>query len=321
MFVKMLEQLATPEQCYVANEVYEAPSDAVGASWVRAGLATISDTPPAFIAEFYARLDDGAGQKCLFLPNLSEWGHLLLTGIRLVHFHKASYKIVCCRPGEEVLFPSANEFCTNWTDPITNDNERVGTIRDKVYPFPEIEAHYADAKPIRTDHLTLAQEMIALYPEQKIPFKVKHCPYHRVDYCLGTRNRPFCPDKNWPHWQKLATRYASMGSSFAVIGGEDEPDLLHQSFHSRGNVEMAIDLLRHCRWFIGTDSASSHLASLCGCEMIIFQKEGYRNFIPIMELHNPNKIHYIKEGWERPEAIHGEILRVMGVEGEYKVQL
>ena len=46
-------------------------------------------------------------------------------------FHKAAEKVVCCRPGEQVLFPSATEFCLGkhspTTKPILKSQQRTGT--------------------------------------------------------------------------------------------------------------------------------------------------------------------------------------------------
>src|SRR5690606_19352583 len=118
--------------------VYEC-DEAEGEELVRRGLAEETQTPPPHIADLLARLDDGAGEPVLFLPFVGEFGHLSMSHVRMVHFHRASRKAVCCQPGQEVLFPSADEYFTDWTDPI-RDKDRVGTLRDRKIPWPNIEA-------------------------------------------------------------------------------------------------------------------------------------------------------------------------------------
>src|SRR4051812_1096399 len=116
MFVKMRETLSTMDGAFLGGKVYEL-ADAIGASWVRAGLATSSEIPPEFFTSYYNRLDVGAGEPCFFEPFVGEFGHLVAHA-RFVHFHRAAEKWVCCREGEQVLFPSAEGFCTQWEDPF-----------------------------------------------------------------------------------------------------------------------------------------------------------------------------------------------------------
>src|SRR5665213_2038721 len=127
MYILMRQTLATASQVYAANEIYEVEKS-IGQLWIIANIAVQTTTPPPHIDRFHALLDHGADQPCLFLPHLGEFGHKIMTGIRIVHWHKASEKIVCCKPGEEVLYPSATQFVTDWKSPIT-DAMTVGTMQ------------------------------------------------------------------------------------------------------------------------------------------------------------------------------------------------
>jgi hypothetical protein len=139
----MLDSVATPDDCFRKGDRYEVDM-AHGVSFIRSGAAIQTTQPPEIIERLLARLEIGAGGKAIFLPNAGiEFGHTVMTGIRIVEFSRATEKIVCCRPGEQVLYPSATGFCTDWTDPIP-DAKRVGTMRDTQLLWPEIAARYPE---------------------------------------------------------------------------------------------------------------------------------------------------------------------------------
>lgn len=50
------------------------------------------------------------GGTVVFLPCLGEFGYFIVKWIRYVHFFEAGRKVVCCREGHQVFFPSADEF-------------------------------------------------------------------------------------------------------------------------------------------------------------------------------------------------------------------
>src|ERR1700743_2948571 len=60
----------------------------------------------------------------LFGPFLSEFGWQILTHVRHVHRSSANRKIVCCRPEDRVLYPSATSFFTDWEHPVPDGNRQ-----------------------------------------------------------------------------------------------------------------------------------------------------------------------------------------------------
>src|SRR5262245_10883053 len=64
-------------------------------------------------------------ERAIFLPWLGEFGVMLLRWVRYVHWHPAACKVVCCRTGQEPLFPSAASFIYDWPD-LLSDADRVG---------------------------------------------------------------------------------------------------------------------------------------------------------------------------------------------------
>lgn len=311
MVVEMLANLGTPLGRFAAGEVYEVEM-CYGVPWIDAGYAVESDKPVPHVSRLLARLDDGAGRPCLFMPFLGEFGHLIMSHVRMVHFHRASLKIVCCRPGEEVLFPSAGGFVTDWPDPLT-DIDRVGTDREP-RAWPALAHKAAGLHHVPAGNLTLEQEMHAIEPATRIPFRPKLRGL-RADVVIGVRNRTFAPEKNWRHWQVVADALTAAGLTFAVVGARDtSADLIGQRCHSGDyDTDAAIELLQHCRLYVGTDSGATHLASTVGASMLVFRENvtRMRDFIPRMMKVNPGRIERV-EGWDDPAGVAGRVVRKAG---------
>ena len=258
-------------------------------------------------ASIYDRLAQGRGRPCLFLPFLGEFGHLMLTHVRLVHFSRASRKVVCCRPGEQVLFPSADAFVTDWADPV-DDAQRMATMRSTAAMWPGLVARHPGHEPVDAGGLYRPHELVVLQPEARIPFRPKRrglC----ADVVLGVRHRRFSPERNWPHWRELAAAILSAGLSFAVVGHKATSlDLPGQLCHSGDlDTDAAVELIQNCRLYVGTDTGSSHLAAAVGPRrMLLFREElksTGRDFVDRMRLLTPGLRLMPPEAWDAPDAV------------------
>jgi hypothetical protein len=307
-YVRMLETIGTSIGTFRTGEIHDVPAR-YREEWVRKGIAELTTTPPPHIAAVVDRLDEGAGRPVLFLPFVGEFGHEIMSHVRMVHFHRASRKVVCCRPGCEVLYPSADEYVADWADPIA-DKDRVGTFRDRVIRWPNLVARYPDHYAFRAGGLTFEQELYCIEHQRRIEFRPKLRGLS-ADVVFGVRNRAFAPDKNWPHWQPLAHAVTGAGFTFAVIGARDTAqDLDGQLAHSGDlDTDAAIELLQNCRLFVGTDSGGAHLASTIGAPMLVFRKQnGMRDFVPRMQLVNPGRVDFLPKAWDDPDAVFDRIL-------------
>ncbi len=208
------------------------------------------------------------GEK-LFLPFIGEVGWMIMHQMRLVHFTEAKSKIVCCKIGQEALFPSATDFFYDWESP--DKESPVGT--GKNYEWKDIRAKFPLALPVHTGGLSTHEEFKMISQGHKIPLTPRFKRDLAVDVCIGTRNLPLLPEKNYQHWQKLADTLTEMGLTFAVIGTRDSSYALkHMKYMSGdfGDWDAAIELLQNCNLFVSTDSGSAHLASVVdACPMII----------------------------------------------------
>ncbi|HWE03159.1 MAG TPA: hypothetical protein VG326_12185, partial [Tepidisphaeraceae bacterium] len=286
----MIQTLSTAMSAFRTGESYEVV-DATGAAWIKAGLAVETDLPPEWISDLYARLDVGAGKPCLLLPHLGEFGHRICTGIRICHWHKCdrTTSVVAIREGEQVLYPSYRHFITNWTDP-TDDSRRAGTMRSPASMWPDITSRFPDHVAIEQGGLTPTQELIAICPDQRIPFRPKRRGL-TAEVLIGVRRRQFHDTKNFPHWQRIADALRAEGITFATIGDRSSSfDLDGQEWHSRDfDTDAAIEGMQSCRLFLSTDTGSAHLAATVGCRQLVIREEFFgRNFVPRMKQVNPN---------------------------------
>ena len=64
----------------------------------------------------------------VFLPNYGEFGSTALKYVRIVEHTKSPHKIVCCRPGEEAYYPSADSYFHDWTYNLIDDADRWGFL-------------------------------------------------------------------------------------------------------------------------------------------------------------------------------------------------
>jgi hypothetical protein len=310
VFIEAAENFSAVAGSYARGHVYDV-ADLDGREWCRKGLARETVQNPPHVASLLARLDDGAGRPCLFLPFVGEFGHEIMSHVRLVHFHKASRKVVCCRPGAEVLYPSADEYVTDWMDPIS-DRHRVATIRYTLSIWEEIEAKYPGFKPIPAGNLLPEQEIFIVRQDERIPFRPKNRGLW-ADVVLGIRRRDFARERNWPHWQQLADAIGAEGFSVGVAGRRPTTeDVRGQVWHTGDyDTDAAIELMRHCRLYIGTDTGISHLAAEVGCPMLLFREThcGSRDLTPRMEQVNPGITEIVRSGWTRPDLVIAHALQ------------
>ena len=214
-----------------------------------------------------ARLRSDPTVKRLFLPFLGEFGHKIMHHIRLVHFSAGSEKIICCKRGEECLYPSATEFFYDWDDPVADEN-RAGT--DKPREWPQIREKFVGHKAVNSAGLPLAEERLCYNPDQRIPFKIKTRGL-RFDVALGLRNRKLLNEKNWPHAAKLVKWIKDSGLSCAIIGTrENSPNINGMSYSGDyGDIDAAIEIIGNAKLFFGQDSGAAHLAATVGAKMIV----------------------------------------------------
>ena len=259
---------------------------------------TIPFNLASFSKDYCFRFNQGADLPCLFLPHCGEFGHRIFS-LRFVAWHPASHKIVCCRPREVALYPTADAFDFAWTDPVPDD-QRVGSIRNFELHWPRIIERYPRHCPIDQSRLSLEDEINVLNPNRQLPFHLPTTGRPAVDVVLGYRKREYCPQRNWPeeNWAALKAELYSRKITFAQLPTS-----------TAGDCSAAIELLANCRLYVGTDSGASHLASEVRCPMLIFRcEDGSRDNIHRMEQVNCDNVERLTKAWNNPQRVIDRIV-------------
>jgi hypothetical protein len=218
------------------------------------------------------------GDKLVILPWRGEYGTMLMHHVRWVHSRDADQKVVFCRPGQEVLFPSATAFRYDWDSP-PDYQKRSRLWRTSAH------VEYMEG---------LAGRMKLEYPGFQILI-----PYHkhpnrpepkfkletgllsrRVDVVLAPRHRQHAQNRNFQHWQFLADGLHERGYIVGLAGiRETSQDLTGvdeglKGWNLGGDREQ-LQLLNTARVTVTTDSGIAHLAVLNQNPlMVLYDQEG-----------------------------------------------
>lgn len=276
----------------------------------------------------FAKIEQADGRPALFLPFVGETGWRLMWHIKLVHLSRATFKVVCCKLGEECLYPSADDFAYGWTF-CDNDKAIEGTgriqrewwqIRKNLPYGHDLKSGLFEVHP----EISLLQENVAPLIQAKIPIAPSIRRGLKTDFVIATRKRDLCPENNYPHWPIVADWLQSKGLSFAVIGAPntsfdlegsryytaEPPDPFNDQWYG---FDAAVELLQNCRCFLGTDSGPAHLAAAVNsCPMIVQQCRSHNGrekvFITSMRMTTTRPFVAVPyENWNYPFAENGII--------------
>jgi hypothetical protein len=259
-------------------------------------------------------------RKVVYLPHYGEFGFLIMNHLRAVHQDEAGIKIVCCERGTECLFPSATGFFHDY--PALRDEHRGGDTSD--WKWKDCEESDSRLQQILPQSYP-GHEIVRLKYESpwSVSHSIKFCPkvaaeLPSVDVVLGVRKRAFCPEKNWQHWEQLADALQSVGLTVGLVGTQETSCDIRADArswdHSQGATAGTVDLLNHCRLYVGTDTGTSHLAALMDVPQLTFrfvgQVQGNDDFLPMMERTNRRYFRRLEDAvWQRPDEVLGAVIR------------
>lgn len=254
----------------------------------------------------------------LVMPFFGEFGWLILKHIRHVHKIKAARKIVCCQKGQEVLYPSATEFFTNWIDPV-RDNTRCST-----------GLHWMDRR-----FLSTVNKIKESYPGVEIMDLNYDCPWHTsdsvkpvlrpqsyfsgIDVTCGVRRREFGADANWAHWPSVVAALRSLGLRVGLVGAKEtsQSEIMCDAAswqHPDGETAGSVDLLQKCKLYVGSDTGVSHLAAMIDTPMVMFYfaSRGRPDLTGIMQRATRGFYYRAPDAaWGRPDEILGAVVRCL----------
>lgn len=241
-------------------------------------------------------IHNGSDKNTVFLPNFGDFGPVIHKLIKIVHFFQAPKKIVCCKKGDEALFPSADDFYYDWDDFIPEKHKwgffskyRItGVGKTRSYTAYKIK-YWEETQKIMSFfgsdctyiHLwQFAPQGSGDYVFEKYDhlFKFKLSPRTinnlKVDVVINPRNRESRKENNFLYWEYVIEEMNSKGYSVGCIGSKEESFVLKNSavnswdFEDRSSA--CIEMLSNCKLYIGLDTGASHLAAFMSVPMIIF---------------------------------------------------
>jgi len=191
--------------------------------------------------------------------------------------------------------------------------------RAQTIDWPDLIARFPDAVPLPAGDLTPTQELHCIHQGEPIEFHPRRRGLY-AEVLLGIRQRQIFPERNWPHWQSVADALELAGRTFGVVAArETSHDLGGQQFHTGDfDTDAAIEALKNCRLYVGTDTGVSHLAATVGVPMLVFRTElgSSRDLTPQMIQRNPGRVTVLPaSAWRHPSHVIDGIMRIL--QGEH----
>ena len=246
---------------------------------------------------------------------------MVLQHVRFVDMLEAEQKVVCCQKGQECLYPSATSYFTDWLHPIADckrggegawdDHSKIATFDREICP------------PLKTLYPGY-EIMRAIYPNYfytasfgKPQMRLKHA-LDAVQVVFAPRCRDLFEEANWPHWTNLSLSLKASGISVGVCGARQTsyvvPGDQFSWDHPDGETAGTVDLLQHCRLYVGTDSGVSHLAAMLDTPMLVFRKQSSVRAddlrIAMIRANRSCCELLPEEAWDHPEQILAAIIQM-----------
>lgn len=263
----------------------------------------------------------GRDTPIAFMPWVGEYGVMLMFWVRYINTVRAPYKIVCCRKGDEPYFPTANEFFYDWVDPVVDaakngtgwraaDSAEIFDVRDKLYnKYPNAAIMEVFRLPQRPKCYKFCNIPVDLQPVVKRDLK--------ADIVLGCRKRAYNPHKNWIHWGTVVRAFKAAGYTVGLVGSKptsfdiEEADVRAWQFGIDADTNANIELIKNAKVYIGTDTGTTHLASMCNTPMIVFKDNSEWEMMTFALRTNKGYSEHLEDGWVNPQSVIDSTLRYL----------
>jgi len=169
-----------------------------------------------------------SSKKLIILPWAGEFGGFIMLHMRRVHLLEADEKIVCCKPGQEIFFPSATEFYYDYDlGGWESDDWKHGISKGAWSHLEEIGKSMAEKHPRFSEF------------EVVLPYREWHCygdfdegvytffdlkPKEidtDVDIVIGGRNRAVSSHRNYSEWSRVVPVLQEAGYKVGAVGAPD----------------------------------------------------------------------------------------------------
>lgn len=211
----------------------------------------------------------------IYPPCFGELGWVIVGHARHVHNHAAKVKVVCCTRDEIGLYPSGTYFWHQFVDPMPGDEQKG--IKDW-YVEDQRKMIAADAQCAFPG--SLIQDIpTCVVADQNIKFvpTLFSGDLQQCEVVLCCRKRVHVPERNWNHWNWLSNSIMIRTLKTVGIIGQRETSADVSAceygwMHPIGPLSGAIEMLSHCKLYIGTDTGPTHLAALMNIPILMFSK-------------------------------------------------
>lgn len=238
----------------------------------------------------------------IILPYYGEFGFFIRRYVLWVNNKFVDEDImVCCKKGQECLFPGVSKFFYEWCD-----------ADDKLKGKGEALIRYRDEKLVSllSDKYNGCELILGSFPPlfnytnvPTVNVKDLSDKYPKVDVLLGTRKRQLGSGKNYKHWQSVVNFLKEKDLSVGIIGTmgttfiPDNVDVI--SYEISNTTECIVGMMQNSKIIINTDSGLAHLCRLLELKQTVISVVG-RGGGPGQMVHfydnkNPSNLNEVSE--------------------------
>lgn len=263
----------------------------------------------------------------VLLPWRGEFGQMLMTHVRFAAAMQWGI-VVCCKPGDEPLFPRATEFFYDWVMPEDSKrNTKFLSSRENMeyqdalkvrlavkYPDAEFWHPLQGAKP---QHCRFSRNH-DFVPQPRCP-----APMFFPEVLVAPRWRRHGEHRNFQYWPDVVSRLIHAGVTVGLIGTQESsvpcPQVSDQlrAWSYPQNLGTTLHWMQRCKLVLTTDSGMAHLAVLARAPLKVIYGEpgvetgspkGWKWVLPQMQEHAYNHCEPILHGWDDPQRVYTEAL-------------
>ncbi len=259
----------------------------------------------------------------VILPWRSEFGTMMMHYVRFVHGfrHVAHHLVVCCRKGDEALFPTATSFFYDW-EQVADEQKNTKLLKS------DFNANYLDQLRERLQEKYNGHTIVDPPLKTRIDKDWDFTPKPKVrrglhaDVVIAPRYRAHGEHRNFQHWPAVAQALLDAGLDVAAVGMKstsvDIPGLTEYSWN-HDSLDAALELIQSAKLVVTTESGMGHLAVLAGAPLkVIYDRKGreaghptWRWNLPHMQEYSKNHCEPILLGWNDPAKVVSDVSRYL----------
>lgn len=247
----------------------------------------------------------------VLLPNYGEFGCVPVYLMKMFEHIKAPEKIVCCKKGEEVYYPSATGYFYDWKDFVdepykwgafTKKSKAGGLYRVYQKQLGDDCTHITNTLGEKYEYIhawKINKDQTNTIPFQhlfKVDLDSRYKKGFDLDVIISPRKRGDRSENNYDQWEYIAEQLIEKGYSVGAVGTQEQSQVIKgvvNSWDQPNNFDNIIEMIKNCKLYLGLDTGVSHLASLLHVSMIVFSHSNQRYYLThFME---QNNINYFKD--------------------------